>query len=236
MNQKEEIMGSYDMSSQSKALPKLTIEYEDRMSANLSELAMVESNIRGAGNDIKTIYVTSCNNSEGKSTTAIEMAYALTINARSRVLLVDGNSRSPMLHLLFGTQSSPGLSDFIHSDTNPEVILRETAYDNLTLLTIGNRVDEKSFFIQESHFRKFETLIPEFDYVIFDGNTILGSSDSILTSKYFDAAVLTVLCEKTKWEVALHAIEKMTNIGTRVLGIVMNKRRYYIPKALYGKK
>ena len=203
---------------------------------NLSELAMVESNIRGTGNDIKTIYVTSCNNFEGKSTTAIQMAFSLTINAQSRILLVDGNPRSPMLHLLFGAQISPGLTDYFYSDAGTELILRKTAYENLTLLTFGNTDYEKRFFFQDTDFHKFETLIREFDYAIFDGNSILGSSDSVLISKYFDAAVLTISCEKTKWEVALYAIEKLKNIGTRVLGVIMNERRYYIPRVLYGKK
>ncbi len=231
----KEIMEPIDDSSQ-ELIPRLPTDFEERMKDNLTELAMVESNIRGAGNDIKTIYVTSCNNSEGKSTTAIQMAYALTINERSSVLLVDGNPRSPMLHSLFGIQSSPGLSDFFNSDIGSELILRNTAYDNLNLLTMGNITSEKRFSINESDFRKFETLIDEFDYVIFDGNSILGSSDSILISKYFDAAVMTVACEKTKWEVALYAIEKLKNIGTNVLGVVMNERRYYIPKVFYGNK
>ena len=235
-NQKEEMMEPTDISPQPEIFPKLSTEFEEHMSANLSELAMVEGNIRGAGDEIKTIYITSCNNSEGKSTTAVQMAYALTINAPSRVLLVDGNPRSPVLHHLFGVDVAPGLSDFFHSNASQDLILHKTAYDNLTLMTIGSTSYGKRFYIQECHFQKLETLGGEFDYIIFDGNTILGSSDSVLISKYFDATLLTVSCEETKWEVALHAIEKMKNIGTRVLGIVLNNRRYYIPKALYGKK
>jgi capsular exopolysaccharide synthesis family protein len=236
MNQKEEIMEPNDTYSLSTTLLRLPTYFEEQMSANLSELAMVESNIRGAGNDIKTIYVTSCNNSEGKSTTAIQMAYALTINSQSKVLLVDGNPRSPILHTLFGAQVTPGFFDFLYVDASPEIILQKTAYENLTLLTIGNTSKEKRFLFQAPQSRKFESLIQGFDYVVIDGNSILGASDSILISRHFSASVLTISCEKTKWEVALHAIEKMKNIGSRVLGIVMNNRRYYIPKALYGKK
>lgn len=229
-------MESKDTFIQSTTLFRLPAYLEAQMSSNLSELAMVESNIRGAGNDIRTIYVTSCNNSEGKSTAAIQMAYALTINAQSKVLLVDGNPRAPMLHVLFGAQSSPGLFDYLYADASPEIILQKTAYENLTLLTIGNTSNEKRFVFQEPQSRKIESLIQGFDYVVIDGNSILGTSDSILISRHFNATVLTISCEKTKWEVALHAIEKMKNIGSRVLGIVMNNRRYYIPKALYGKK
>jgi capsular exopolysaccharide synthesis family protein len=229
-------MESKDTFSQTTTPLRLPAYFEEQMSANLSELAMVESNIRGAGNDIRTIYVTSCNNSEGKSTTAIQMAYALTINAQSKVLLVDGNPRSPMLHKLFGAQITPGLFDYLYGDASCGAILLKTVYENLTLLTIGNSSNEKRFLIQEPQLQKFELLVNGFDYVVIDGNSILGTSDSILISRHFNATVLTISCENTKWEVALHAIEKMKNIGTRVLGIVMNNRRYYIPKALYGKK
>jgi hypothetical protein len=42
-------------------------------------------------------------------------------------------------------------------------------------------------------------------------------------------------CEKTKWEILDLAKAKITNVNGKILGVVLNKRQYYIPAGLYGK-
>jgi hypothetical protein len=39
--------------------------------------------------------------------------------------------------------------------------------------------------------------------------------------------------EKTKWRTARHVRERMESVGGNILGIVFNKRRYYIPQFIY---
>jgi protein-tyrosine kinase len=73
----------------------------------------------------------------------------------------------------------------------------------------------------------------QFDYVIFDGNSVFGSSEVVSFAKHFDAVVLVVECEKTKWEVLQMASEKIQKAGGDVLGVVLNKRKYYIPDSIY---
>ena len=48
-----------------------------------------------------------------------------------------------------------------------------------------------------------------------------------------DGVVLVVEAEKTRWPVALNVKEKTEQGGGRVLGVVFNKRKYYIPEWLY---
>lgn len=215
--------------------PRLPESIESKVFENIDELAMVESNILGAGQDIQTLYVTSCNNFEGKTIAAIQLAWALTINAHSKILLVDGNPRRPTIASLFGLGNVPGLSDYIYKDLAPEQALYKTVYDNLTVMPLGQAEIERPFFIKSDHFDRFKKLTQQFDYVVIDGNRLLGSSDSILISKLFDGVLLTLACEQTKWDTARHALEKLNNVKANVLGVVLNKRNYHIPKVLYDK-
>jgi Mrp family chromosome partitioning ATPase len=47
--------------------------------------------------------------------------------------------------------------------------------------------------------------------------------------------VVTLECEKTKWEVAQMTVEKIMNAGGSVTGIILNRRKFYVPRAVYNK-
>jgi Mrp family chromosome partitioning ATPase len=49
-----------------------------------------------------------------------------------------------------------------------------------------------------------------------------------------DGVVLVVQAEKTRWQVAEQAKRILEESGARLLGAVINRRRYHIPQALYG--
>lgn len=232
---------------------------------NSRELSTVEGNILSAARDreIKTILVTSSTNFEGKTISAISMAYGLATETNAKVLLVDGNLHSPKLYELFEVNSAPGLSDLFISkkekysdamrksdvDSVPGLsddlyvskaeysdVIRKTEDENLMIMTHGSETTSTLDVFKSKLFKeKLDFLRQKFDYVIFDGRSILGSSDSSVVAKYFDGVILVVECEKTRREVFLQAKEKINNVGGFVLGAVLSKRKYHIPKMLYGK-
>ena len=205
---------------------------------NSRELSSVESNILSAakGREIKTILVTSSTNFEGKTTSAISMAYGLSTETNAKVLLVDANLRSPKLYELFDVDSAPGLSDLVMSDTEYDDVIRKTEDENLVIMPHGTETTNTLDIFRSKLFKeKLDLLKQKLDYVIFDGCSILGSSDSSVVAKYFDGVIIVVECEKTRREVFLEAQEKINNVGGYVLGGVLSRRKYHIPKILYGK-
>ncbi len=236
---------------------KLSKKYEKRITDNLKELSMVEGNLLGAIESQKeneadtkespsepqcvSIYVTSCFNQEGKTTAALSMAYALSVNNMKRVLLVDGNPRAPKLHEYFETDSTPGLTDLFESEEKDlSTIVRATEYTNLFLMTYGDVAGSKTNLFTPARIEKFDLLYSQklkqsFDYILFDGNSIFGSSESALVAKQFDGIVITVNAENTKWEVVQQTIKKMQDLDGAVFGVILNNRKYYLPNGLYGK-
>lgn len=208
------------------------------LTKNSRELSTVEGNLLSAARDreVKTILVTSSTNFEGKTVSAIHMAYGLATETNAKVLLVDANLHSPKLYELFDVDSSPGLSDLFISKTEFSDVIRETEDKNLMIMPHGTEITNILDVFRSKFFKeKLDFLRQNFDYVIFDGGSTLGSSDASVIAKHFDGVILVVECEKTRKEVFLQAKEKINNVGGHVLGTVLSKRKYHIPKILYGK-
>ena len=190
-----------------------------------------------AGNrDIRTILVTSCYPKEGKTTAALSIALALTDETDFKILLIDGNFRSPILHAYFNIERSPGFSDIFTSTSETSLTFHSTEVESLVVIPNGTKLANPLRILNEETFNeKLKALSEGFDYVIVDGTSIFGFSDTLVTAKYYDGIVMVVECERTRWEVVQEAKERLENVGGKILGVVLNKRNYYIPKAIYGK-
>ncbi len=207
-----------------------------RLQQNERELASAEGNLLLAGPGLKTLYVTSCFNGEGKTTAAVHLAMGLAGQSDKRVLLVDGSTRSPRLHELFGAKASPGLTDWRAESAAADDVCQATEHSKLWLLPHGDARDRGAALEQLTALAGSETLRSRFDYLIFDGDSVLGSSQVSLVARAFDGILLTVACEKTKWEVVQQVREKIEQGGGQVLGVILNRRKYYIPRFFYGRK
>lgn len=214
--------------------PKLTESMETEIVHNHRELSMFEGNILESDTTTRTIYVTSCHNGEGKTTAAVSMAYSLATNKNANVLLIDGGV-NPKVHDLFDIQQTPGLTDTIADTGKLDESLVVTEYQNLTTMPSGTALGSYPRY-NPDQFQSILGLLKErFDYIIFDGHPLIGSSQAQKLAQMFDGIAMVVECEKTKWEVVQVSLEKLRKTRANILGIVLNKRKYYIPKFLYGR-
>jgi capsular exopolysaccharide synthesis family protein len=215
-------------------LPKLSKRAERQLEASFQHLSTVQGDMVSLSKDEKTIYITSCFDAEGKTTTAIHTAFALSVYGGANVLLIDGNLQSPQIHRMFSMELSPGLVDIFYSNVSFEKVLVLTRYKGLSIITAGSvPSDTLISFTKEGLKTKLAKMRSQFDYIIFDGNSILTSSEAATIAVDFDAVMLVVACEQTKWEVVQMAQEKIEKAGANVLGVVLNKRRFYIPDSIY---
>jgi len=73
----------------------------------------------------------------------------------------------------------------------------------------------------------------EFDLVLIDAPPASASSIGVALSGKADGTVLVMEAEKTRAPVVESLGRRIAKGGGRVLGIVLNKRRYHIPDVLY---
>jgi Mrp family chromosome partitioning ATPase len=208
-----------------------------QLEQNSSQLSLVEGNlVAAAQSEVSSIYITSCFRGEGKTTAALSTAYGLCAISQARVLLVDGGNNAARLHNMLAIAPYPGFNEVIEGRVElshalhavsgmPGLHVLTSGAVDYAMLSEARRVDRVRAFLQR--------IKPHYDYVVVDGGAALSSSDPARLASCFDGMVFVVACERTKWEVLQGAVEKVRSGGGQVLGGVLNRRRFYVPRLIY---
>jgi hypothetical protein len=72
-----------------------------------------------------------------------------------------------------------------------------------------------------------------YDLVLIDAPPADGVPDGVTLTHLVDGVVLVVEAEKSRWQVVQSIVDEIRSRGGRFLGIVLNKRKYYVPGFLY---
>lgn len=211
--------------------------YGDLKRKGARDLSGLQGNLESlsGGRRVKNLLITSCYDGEGKTVVSVSIALALAGQADAKVLLVDANFSRPFLHEEFSISMAPGLCDLLTDNTTlPSHVIRSTDVRNLSVVPSGPPSSRHIEALRSGFFgERMGDMGAGFDYVIFDGAPAYGASDSLLMVKHFDGVLLVIECERTKWEVAERAKARLLQADGKVLGAVLNKRKYYIPRAIY---
>ena len=182
--------------------------------------ALQFSTARGAP---RTIVVTSCTKNEGKTTSAMALAVALSQMGK-RVLLVDGDMRNPTLHQMFDTDHSSGLSNVLSSDADPISVTRKTDFPNLYFITAGPMPPNPAELLSGPGL--VNLLDPDashFDHIVIDAPPILGIADAIILCNQVDASLFVIESGKTRKAAIRNAIRRLRQSGTAPLGAILTK-------------
>lgn len=170
----------------------------------------------------------------GATTIAIGLAATLAVTGRVSVLLVDANLRHPVLHRKFRVAREPGLTDLARRGSPLGDVVHPTAVPQLGLLTGGTEVKAPQAFFQAPAFRELlDVWTREYSYVILDSAPFGGFADSSILARTASGAVVVVEASRTVREVAAETVEGLRRAGIRVVGAVLNRRRFYVPDWIY---
>jgi succinoglycan biosynthesis transport protein ExoP len=174
----------------------------------------IESNAR-------SFVVTSSIPSEGKSTTAANLAITLA-DAGAQVVLIDADLRRPKLASYMGLEGSVGLTDVLISRAKLEDALQPWGRGNLVILPAGAVPPNPSELLGS---RVMATLIAEleseFDVVIVDLPPLLPVTDAALVSKMTTGALVVVAAGRTQKGELAGAVATLENVGATIAGVIM---------------
>jgi succinoglycan biosynthesis transport protein ExoP len=74
-----------------------------------------------------------------------------------------------------------------------------------------------------------------YQVIILDCPPLSGSPQSAYLSRSSDGVALVVEAERTRAPVVRHSVETILGMGGKVLGIVLNKRQFYVPQWIYAR-
>ena len=182
---------------------------------------------------VKVVMVAATDHGEGGTTTAAILAATLARSVNCKILLVDANLRTPALEEVFyhGNGSGlVGLSDQIFSEAPLEQAIYQTEIANLFFMPCGRAVSSPSYVFDCERIAEMLSVLRErYDFVIFDGSPLRDYSDSSFLAEKMDGIILVVEAERTKSEVLRSIRKDLESTGVNILGVVLNKKRNYIP-------
>ena len=172
-------------------------------------------------NPPRVIVITSSVPSEGKSTTAINIALALA-EGDHNVVLVDGDMRRPSLHKYLDLVGAVGFSTVLSGQATLSEALQKTRFPGLTVLAAGTIPPNPSELLGSQSARTLlSELRGEFDYVIVDTTPLLAVTDAALLAAGSDGVLVITRFGSTKREQLTHASESLRDVGAPLLGAVL---------------
>ena len=137
--------------------------------------------------------ITSSLQSEGKSSTAVNTAYALA-ESGAKVLLMDADLRRPSVAAKLNLARTPGLTNILVAKGNYRELLQQNPVaPGMDVLTSGDIPPNPSELLGSNRMEKLiAELTKEYDYVIVDLPPVNGVSDAIAMSKCLDGVVMVV--------------------------------------------
>ena len=187
---------------------------------------------------MKVILFVGATPGSGTSTAAANFAAMLAQEPGSKVLLIDANIRARNQGKSAGAATGDagvgaGLTRLL-AVRHPTRDYSGALPSNLWVLPSGAKSSMPLALFQSEAFDTFlRTARERFKYVIVDTPPLQHCPESLVLSQKADGVILVVESEKTRKRSALWAKQQIENVGGKLLGVVLNKRKYYIPNWLY---
>lgn len=211
-------------------IPKLTdgdalTVLQDRKSA-LTEAYMSVQTTLGFSTDHgipRTVAVTSTRPAEGKTTTSYALAITIA-RAQRRVMLIDGDMRSPSLHHLLGLDNAAGLSNFLSGNDDVAGLLRRSAFDHLDVMTAGPHPPSAPELLSSNRFEQLlAKLLEQYDHIVIDSPPVMGLADAPLLGSRMEGVLFVVEARHTQRGMVQVALDRLRATHSPLLGIVLTK-------------
>ena len=175
------------------------------------------------GHPPKFILFTSATPSEGKTTTASNLACILA-QRDSKVLLIDADLRRPNMHHRFGLNGKVGLTTLLTGTTALEDTVQQIPeIPNLDVLPSGPVPPFPTEMLSSEAMDNLLRHCGEiYTHVVIDSPPILSVTDGVILAHEADAVVLVVRHGKSSKHIVRRARDLLLRSGASITGVVLN--------------
>jgi capsular exopolysaccharide synthesis family protein len=181
----------------------VTVDHSDPRQLESFRTLRTNFDFANLGLRARSVLIVSARESEGKSTTAANLAVTLAYSGRS-VALVDLDLRQPYLNRFFDLDPEPGLTDVAMGKCSLREALRHVQVDpapsangtplapgELAVLTAGPLPPDPAEFVShEAVGEILSELQDQYDVVLVDSAPILPVSDAMILSSKVDGIIV----------------------------------------------
>lgn len=168
---------------------------------------------------------------EGASFVSYNTAFMLATVYHQKVVWIDANFQTPQKQL--SHQDGPTLATLLQ---NPERVVEVRPGGNPTLIPAGMNLNTvRGLFADQKCHDLMNALRRRFDFTLVDLPPVLSTTDTALMAAATDGLTLVIEQRYLKREIINHGMEALQAKSVRVLGAVINKRAFDLPKVIYDR-
>jgi hypothetical protein len=177
----------------------------------------------------------STHSAQESATYSLEYARLCASRLGMRVLIAATN-RAMSSRRLIRDGLSRGWEDAILRGHTLEDVVHALGEPRISITQINSGEDSLSAIVASSRFaHAIHSLRNQFDLILIDTPALGSAMDPLILAPFADGVVLVVGAGKTRWQVVREGIALINEQRGAVLGIILNNRRYLIPKFIYRK-
>jgi capsular exopolysaccharide synthesis family protein len=159
---------------------------------------------------------------EGKTLTALNLAWLLAQTDGVKALLIDADLRQPCAAEYLGIETTCGLSEVLTGETRLTEAIVKLNPAGLHVLPGGAAREDVAELLSGPRFaRLLDEARKLFDYIIIDAPPLGIFTDANLLINRADAALLVVRASKTRYASVDRLLEQLPR--ERILGVVLNR-------------
>jgi Mrp family chromosome partitioning ATPase len=159
----------------------------------------------------------------------------LAVQLGASVCVLDANFGRPSAHRYFDVRNDGGMAEALTAGKPFHKYAQKTSIENLSVITAGSAVADLPPLLQPHGLpAKMLELRSHFDFVLIDTEPIQSNPTAVSLSRLADGAILIVEADTTRCNTALNAKKELELANAKLIGAVLNNRKFPIPKLLYS--
>ncbi|MFC1549264.1 GumC family protein [Nitrospirota bacterium] len=168
----------------------------------------------------KSLLITSMGPMEGKTSTSINLALAVS-QFHKKVLLLDCDLRKPRIHKIFGIDNSRGISTYLAGESMD--IITELTERGLSVVPSGPVPPDPSELLGSRRFDEFLSLMRErYDLIICDSPPVMSVSDALVLGSKLDGTIIVARAGMTTHDMLTKGLKAMRDINAHIVGLLIN--------------
>ncbi len=174
-----------------------------------------------------TLMVTSSVPGEGKTLTAINLAFTFAREFKQTVLLVDCDLRKQKIHEYLGYPSDKGLIDYLLDDAPVSDLITWPGIEKLTLISGGRTTFGSSELLGSPRMKELvddmKSRYPD-RFIIFDVPPVLSAADALAFAPIIDHILVVVRAGSTSVQDVKKSLQLLPK--EKVVGTVLNRQKF----------
>lgn len=182
----------------------------------------------------RLIMVTSSVPAEGKTSTSINLALALS--QTKRTLLIDADMRRPQVGVRLGlAANAKGLSNLVTGSATLKECVHQIEGSSLLVMPSGDVPPNPLDLLVSQRFKDvIRHLQPQLDFILIDTPPVELVSDAVAVAQMATSTIYVVRATETPVPVIRKGLSRLQRSGANIMGVIVNGLNFEDAQRYYG--